>query len=470
MSLTRFLVAIAACALLAGVVIGPAHAQAQAQTTAPPLTPAERTAMIAALQATGDPPQPGADDASLTADVLQYARTELGERIDPSAVDRFWALEPARRDLAADFQRARAADGLAAWLAGLSPPYPQYRALEAAAVAYRSFVRAGGWEPLPSGKTLRPGQHDPRAALLRARLNAEGYAVAEPADPTLFDGELKRALAQFQARHGIADNGLLDAQTRLALNVSAEDRLGQIEANLERWRWMPHQMPVDWIEVNIGFQTAALHHGARSILQMKVVVGQPTKRTPMFTSRIDSIVLNPPWNVPADIAAAELLPKGAAYLARNDFTWVDGHLQQRAGPKSALGRFKFDLPSPFGVYLHDTPVKSAFSRPVRLLSHGCMRLEKPQELAEILLERQGWTPEAIDEAVATGKTQRIPLKTTLPLYVVYWTAMVEPSGAVDFRPDAYGWDRKLIDALGGVKVAASPPPGSTDCTQARRPG
>jgi len=178
----------------------------------------------------------------------------------------------------------------------------------------------------------------------------------------------------------------------------------------------------------------------------------------MFVSRLESVVINPPWTVPSSIAAKELLPKEAAhpgYPARNDFHYVDGQLQQRPGAKNALGRLKFDLPSPFGVYLHDTPSHSAFARDDRALSHGCMRLERPRDLAALLLEPKGWTSQAIDIAIADGRTLRVGLPQNLPLYVLYWTARAEPDGRVAFRRDVYGWDRKLLDALAAAAPAAS---------------
>ena len=177
----------------------------------------------------------------------------------------------------------------------------------------------------------------------------------------------------------------------------------------------------------------------------------------MFISRLTGVVFDPPWNVPSDIAEAEILPKAAkdpGYLARNDFVWTGGRLQQLPGPKNSLGDIKFDLPSPFGVYLHDTPARSLFARPVRDLSHGCMRLEKPQALAEALLTPQGWTVEAITQAMAAGHTQATALHKPLPLYVLYWTVVAQPGGQPLFRTDIYGWDRKLTEALAGA--AADP--------------
>lgn len=178
-------------------------------------------------------------------------------------------------------------------------------------------------------------------------------------------------------------------------------------------------------------------------------------------------MFNPPWNVPAEIASKEILPKEArdpGYLARNDFVQIDGRLQQLPGPKNALGVVKFDLPSPFGVYLHDTPAKALFDRSRRALSHGCMRLEKPQALAEALLGPQGWSSDSVVQAVAAGRTQTTALRTPLPLYVVYWTADLSPEGRVRFRPDVYGWDKELLAALAKARPAAAGSSSWADCS------
>jgi murein L,D-transpeptidase YcbB/YkuD len=165
------------------------------------------------------------------------------------------------------------------------------------------------------------------------------------------------------------------------------------------------------------------------------------------------VVFSPPWNVPASIATNELLPAAAkrpGLLEAMGIRWVDGRLQQRPGPNNSLGLVKFDIDSPWGVYLHDTPGKGLFTRPVRAFSHGCMRLEKPRELAAALL---GWTPGAVDAAIATGVTRRLALRRPLPLLVTHRTARVEADGRVAFRPDIYGWDRKLVAALPPPMVA-----------------
>lgn len=196
---------------------------------------------------------------------------------------------------------------------------------------------------------------------------------------------------------------------------------------------------------------------------MRVVVGDLKHKTPMFASALSGVVFNPTWNVPAGIAAEEILPKAARdpdYLARNGFVLVDGRVKQLPGPENALGSVKFDLANPFGVYLHDTPAKSLFAHAQRTFSHGCMRLEKPQALAEALLAPQGWSREAVANALAAGRTRAEVLHTPLPLYVLYWTAEASPEGRVRFRPDVYGWDREILDALArrGAMPTEKPPP------------
>jgi murein L,D-transpeptidase YcbB/YkuD len=183
---------------------------------------------------------------------------------------------------------------------------------------------------------------------------------------------------------------------------------------------------------------------------MKAVTGRPGNETPMLQSKIHSIVLNPPWNVPAGIAAKELFPKGAAYLARNNYkiigTGASRRIQQQPGPKSALGLYKFDFANPYAVYLHDTPAQARFSSFDRLDSHGCVRLEKPGPLAQLLLRNDpAWQPEQIQEALATGKTQRVQLQPQdqVHVYLLYWTAFASANGQMNFRGDPYGWDKTL---------------------------
>ncbi|WP_374569831.1 murein L,D-transpeptidase [Phenylobacterium sp.] len=440
----------ALAAALALCAVGHA-AQAQAQATA--FTPQERAAILPALDdcARGGAARLGQlDDDALQAALIEQARTDLGQRIRPSQVDSFWAIEPPKRDVEAEFAQARAQGRLQAWIQGLEPTFPRYRALQAGCRRYAALVASGGWEPLADGPALRAGDHDPAVAALRLRLAREGYAPATAQDPELFDDALAEALGRFQERHGLEADAVLGPKTRAALNVTAQARLSQIEMNLERWRWLPRTLPAERIEVDIGGAEATYFVQDKPALAMRAVVGDPKHHTPMFISRVESVLFNPPWNVPTSIVQKEILPKAArnpGYLAKNNFTYIDGRLVQRPGPKNSLGVVKFDLPSPFGVYLHDTPAKSAFDRTDRALSHGCMRLQKPRELAALLLGRQGQGADTVEQAIAAGVTSRTMLTTAVPLYVVYWTAVADDAGEVSFRPDVYGWDDKLAAAL-----------------------
>ncbi len=272
----------------------------------------------------------------------------------------------------------------------------------------------------------------------------------------MFDTALDGAVKAFQTRHGLDATGVVDRPTLAALNVSAQVRVDQIKANMERWRWAPTVMPTDRVQVNIAAAIMTLFRGDAPVLSMRAIAGRTADHTPMLQSTIHSIVFNPPWNVPPSIAAKELWPKEAAdpgYLAREDYVIIhaqDGseRLQQRAGPKSALGQIKFDFDNRYGVYLHDTPTYSAFSRESRLVSHGCVRLDQPKALAlELLQENPGWTPDMIDLVIAAGDTKRVTLNRPTAVLIFYWTAFAGPDGVMNFRSDVYGWDSELLQRI-----------------------
>jgi len=425
-----------------------------------PLTADERGAIYQVLRHGPDAteaPLTRLDDATLASSILSYAVTELGLRISPQSVDRFWAISPPPHDVRAEFEAARKAGRLPDWIAALRSPHPEYRALASEICRYKTIVDGGGWQALPAGPVLAEGASGPAVAALRRRLGVEGYqsaAIGQASDR--FDGALVAQVKLFQKRHDLEEDGRVGPATRAALDVSAEDRLTQLEANLERWRWLPRALPATRVEVDVGAATATLFVGGRPDLEMRAIVGDPDHRTPMFASRLEAVIFNPAWNVPASIARNELFPREArepGYLVRNDFVHTPNGLQQRPGPKNALGQLKFDLPSPFGVYLHDTPGKASFARPIRTLSHGCMRLEKPRDLAARLLAAQGWDAARIEAAIASGETRRVEFAAATPLFVVYRTASVGADGWAILRRDPYGWDRKLALALVGKGAA-----------------
>ena len=393
--------------------------------------------------------------AQLIQRTLNYARAVHAGRLPNAAFLDDWGLKPQAYDPGPDFVRAVQQDQLKAWVDGLPPPYTGYEGLRQGLDIYRQIAAKGGWKPISDGPALTPGATSPRVLEVRARLAAEDPNVPAAGD-AVYDPALAEAVKRAQRRYGLDDNGIVSGQTLKALNTSVDERIGQILANMERWRWLPAELPTDRIQVNVAAAILTVFHADAPVLSMRAVTGRPGDETPMLTSKIQSIVLNPPWNVPSTIASRELWPKERAhpgYLASHSFVVIhdgDGtRLQQRAGDASALGRIKFDFPNNYGVYLHDTPSHGLFSHTTgRLASHGCVRLQRPRDLA--LLVMQGdptWTPSAIDAAIAAGKTVRAALPQPVSVFLLYWTAYMGPDGMVNFRDDPYGWDEELMTRL-----------------------
>ncbi|HEX5776633.1 MAG TPA: L,D-transpeptidase family protein [Caulobacteraceae bacterium] len=393
----------------------------------------------------------GMGDVELERAIIAYAAAMRGQRL-AGRFPKNWSVRPQPYDAASEYRRALAADQLKPWLTSLASPHPGYRQLVAALARYRNIDHAGGWPDLASGAALKPGARHPRIAALRRRIAIETDVVLDSADEELFDAGLAEALKAEQARLGVPATGVLDKATVAAFNVPARERIEAIEANLERWRWLPAALPAYRVEVNIAGAELEVWRGGDVVMAMRTIVGKKATPTPLLQTQIETVVLNPPWNVPPSIARNEILPKAAAdprYLARHGYIRLpSGGLQQKAGPQSALGQVKFDMPNPFTVYLHDTPSRGLFARDVRTLSHGCMRVEKPIELARLVLaDNPDWTPAAIDAAIASGKTIRAPVRTRPAVLVVYRTAFVR-GGQVHFRNDVYDWDEKLRRLLG----------------------
>lgn len=348
-----------------------------------------------------------------------------------------WCAAPRRIDVAAVLQAALDNHNVEETLQRLAPKHDGYVRLRAALAQYREIERRGGWPSVPDGrKSLRIGDADPRVSPLRQRL---GLA---PGD--LFDAALDAAVKQFQSHHGLAVDGVVGRETIRELNVPVADRIAALKMNLERWRWMPEDLGARYAVVNIAAFTLDVFDRDRTALTMRTVVGKQYHETPFFAAKITDVVVNPWWNVPDSIADKELWPKlrrDRGYFARENFVVTnDGRIRQRPGPKNSLGRLKFQMKNPYDVYLHDTPAKSLFDSHVRAFSHGCIRLQKPVELAMLLLE---WDPFTLQSAIAKGNEQVVPLREPVPVYVLYWTARVADDGDVEFYRDLYGRDRSL---------------------------
>ncbi len=368
--------------------------------------------------------------------VLDRARALHGGRVDAADFLEVWGVRPEVYDPVPGFLAAVASDRLAQWVQNLTPPYAGYEGLRTGLATYQAIRAGGGWPKL-AAKT--------GAEAIRARLTFE--------DKELVPGEpIADALQRAQRRYGLNPTGQLDARTLAELNVPVEDRIAAIMANMERWRWMPQTLPVNRVQVNIAAAVLTVFEGDAPVASMRAVTGSPANQTPMLVSAIHSVVLNPPWNVPASIAKRELWPKGRAALIAQGYKIVGTpetgeRIVQPAGPGSALGQLKFDFDNPFAVYLHDTPSRAKFASFDRLASHGCVRLERPIALAELLMKDDPKYAGQIQAQIATGKTQRVQLPSKVAVYLLYWTAFASSNGAMNFRADPYGWDKLLASKI-----------------------
>lgn len=384
-----------------------------------------------------DYPLPSADrdleerDVLLSDAFLTYATHLLRGRRNPEFD---WCSAPRDLDLAAVLESALSDRTIEEVLPQLAPRHEGYRKLRQAWQVYRAM---SDWSAIPSGPSLRAGDRESRVAQLRARLGL-GPSGAP------FDAELDAAVRDFQRRHGLVEDGIAGPKTLTELNVPRQTRLRQIGWNLERWRWMPDDLGERHLIVNVAAFDAALVEDGSNTLRMRIVAGKDLTRTPFFTTRVEAVTVNPPWNVPDSIANTELWPqqrRDRSYFAREHIRVLpDGRLRQDPGPWCALGRIKLEMPNRYNVYLHDTPARSLFATDIRAFSHGCIRMEKPVEMASALTGRSA---REIEDLIAAGRQITIPLEKKIPVYVLYWTAFVGDDGEVEFRRDVYGQDAAM---------------------------
>ena len=355
-----------------------------------------------------------------------------------------------------------------------APQLPAYPHLQRALARLRAMEAAGGWPQLPHGPALKPGMSGPRVQALRERLAASGDAASDAgSDAARFDAALEAAVRSFQSRHGLEADGVAARRTLDALNVSAARRSGQIRVNLERLRWVAQDLAGDYLIVDIAGFSARLYLDGRLAWTSRTIVGRPYRKTPVFRATMQYMVLNPTWNVPPTILKQDVVPKVAkdpGYLARNHMQVVDAAgrtidtaridwtllraggfphpIVQSPGADNALGQIKFMFPNPHAVYLHDTPARELFEKSGRAFSSGCIRLERPLELAVLLLDDpEHWNAPAIRAAIESGVTRTLPLKRRVPVMLLYFTAEADADGVPRFNPDLYGRDARVLAAL-----------------------
>jgi len=400
-------------------------------------------------------------DVLLTDAALRYAKYVTGglgwngEKSSDEPADRLSSQE-----IMDGLMDALYASSIREWMTGLSPQYPAYVQLQNALSRYRQIAENGGWEQLPASIVRKRGRNRGLEAL-RRRLYTEGD-IANDNGSWRMDEELHSAIARFQWRNGLKTDGELNTKTLQRLNVSVDQRIASISLNLERLRMTLRDMPATRVEVNLPAASAVLYRDGIAVMTMNVVVGAPKHETPELSSVIDSIVLNPPWNIPRSIIMNEIKPhirRDPKYLKKHHMYWMKDQLIQEPGPWNALGRVKFDFPNPYSVYLHDTPSRQLFTDPERAASHGCVRLERPVDLAvELLRGTSNWSRDAVEAAVENGRTQRIRLQDPMPVVLSYQTAFADPDGTAHFRTDIYGRDTRMTLALANrVSTMSSQP-------------
>jgi len=422
-------------------------------------------------------PQRAADFDLLLTDALVRLGYHLAfGKVDPEALDPDWNMrrQLEKSDAVSRLGKAIRNGQINALLDSLRPTLPSYARLISALQEYRRIAANGGWRSVPEGPSLKPGMIDPRVVALRHRLVASGDFSGDKTDSPDFDAPLEVAVRHFQRRHGLTVDGIAGKATLAAMNVPVERRIAQIRANLERARWVLHDLPAEFVLVDIAGFNVRFYRDNRMIWETRAVVGRPARMTPAFKSRITYLEVNPTWTVPPTILTEDVLPavkRNPRYLQDKNMRVIDrqGHdvdpagidwsryrgsnfpymIRQDPGPENALGRIKFMFPNTHAVYLHDTPSKQLFNRTERTFSSGCIRIENPYRFAELLLDGDPkWNRERVIEAVDSLKTQPIRLRKPVEVILLYWTVDMDKNGEVLFKQDIYDRDPPIIRALG----------------------
>lgn len=430
-----------------------------------------------------------ADLDLLLTDAFLLLSTHLaGGRIDPETLHADWIVPDKAIDVMDVLHDVAANTDLGQIIDQLRPDHDGYVGLRQALRQMRQHQAQGGWPIIESGATIKPGAQDNRIPKLRRRLqiSSDLEAVQSPEMADRYDDQLVKAIKHFQQRHGLKPDGVIGKQTLAAINIPVDQRVRQIELNLERWRWLPRDLSPRHILVNTANFSLQVMENQQTVLDMRVVVGRPARRTPIFSAPISYLVLNPYWTVPHKLAVEDILPKlakGLDYLTQQGFqvfkgwgknaqtidpntvnwkiygnTYFPFRLRQDPGPRNALGRIKFMMPNKFSVYLHDTPQRSLFNVVQRDFSSGCIRVQDARALANYLLSNDpAWSPEAIDSNLSEGQRQVVRLSNPIPVHLLYMTAWLDDDGAMQFRNDIYDRDRDLNRALAQRQPAQLPP-------------
>jgi murein L,D-transpeptidase YcbB/YkuD len=416
-------------------------------------------------------------DLLLTDSLVRLAYHLLFGKVDPEALDANWDMTRYIEDLDRLLQHGVSIDSgkVDQLIQSLRPQSIGYEHLRMALSKYHRYQLLGGWQPVPTGPTLMTGSTGERVIALRARLIATGDLLTQDMFLPVFDDAVADGVRRFQRRHGLHVDGRAGHKTVTEMNVPVESRIDQIRANLERARWVLHDLPATHIMVDIAGFNARFFRDHEMVWESRAQVGKPVRESPVFRSTLTYLAINPSWTVPPTILDEDVLPEVRAnpeYLAGrnmdvidydgnrvdpNDIDWsmytgknFPWLIRQQPGPQNALGRIKFMFPNRHSVYLHDTPSKSLFERNERAFSSGCVRIEKPYDLAELLLVgNRGWDRMRLIDAVDSYHTKTVSLAEPVPIIMLYWTVTVAEDGTVMFNRDIYGRDMPIISGLNG---------------------
>ena len=407
-------------------------------------------------------------DLFLSQAFLTFASHMVEGQVDPRLAHVDWRARQRKVHLLKLLEYALDNDRMPQVLEGLYPPHEEYRNLVAALALYQKLSALGGWPVIPSGPAIRPGDRNHRVRLLKELLQTTGDLTQVTEAGPLYDEETVAAVMKFQARHGLVDDGVIGSKTLVALNVPVEERIRQIELNLERWRWMPKSFGKQHLRVNVADFSLVVVEDGETVLQMPVIVGTQYRKTPVFSAQMSYLEFAPYWTVPPTILREDKLPiikQNWRYLEEKHFrivsrsdaeTFIDpedvdwqntdvenfpGLLRMEPGPWNPLGRVKFMFPNRFNVYLHDTNESYLFDNNVRSFSSGCIRVKRPDELAYYLLQEELGAAR-LEELLAASEPEQVPIK-PVPVHIQYWTAWVDQEGLVNFRPDVYFRDLDL---------------------------
>ncbi|MCZ6865385.1 MAG: L,D-transpeptidase family protein [Candidatus Dadabacteria bacterium] len=395
-------------------------------------------------------------------------------------------------------------------LEGLLPKYPMYAKLRISLKEYREIAAKGGWQPVAYGDKFKKGARGQRVLALSKRLKVTGELDSSIPGSEVFDDSLDQAVRKYQQRNGLYVDGVVGKSTIESLNVLVEERISQIELTMERWRLLPQYLGNRYILVNIAnYHLYGVENNNDSI-NMRIVVGKPQWNTPMFSEEMTHLIINPYWNIPPSIVKDDIAPRikeDPEYMAKRNIDAlglkapekilveeneivevsenveavevVDGNnpeerklsdaeaeniqaqkeyiskvlsgkyrLRQNPGPGNPLGRIKFLFPNKHSIYLHDTPNRGFFKKAQRNFSHGCIRVEKPLELAEfVLFSNPDWTQSTVQSSINRGRTKTVHLDEAITVYILYFTTWVDNEGSVNFHKDIYGLDKTLYNAL-----------------------